>query len=175
MKRAPWYVVTGAVAGFAAVLGLHGLAGTPAALSQPASPSGPGGANGSGGNGTGANGGAGGSGGGSGGGPAASPSPRSGGTTARVRTATGSVVNYGYGQLAVTVTVKGKQITGLSLATLRTVDPFSQQLAEQDIPVLKSEVLRAHGARVNAVSGATYTSQAYLDSLQSALDKLNVG
>jgi uncharacterized protein with FMN-binding domain len=176
MKRSPWYVVTGAVAGFAAVLGLHGLAGTPSALSRPAPTGGPGHGNGTGGNhggGSGSSGNGAGSG-GSGGGPSASPSP-GGGTTAGVRTATGPVVNYGYGRLAVKVTVKGNQITGLSLASLRTVDPFSQQLADQEIPVLRSEVLQAHSARVNAVSGATYTSQAYLDSIQSALDKLNVG
>lgn len=155
MKRSPWYVVTGAVAGFAAVLGLHGLAGAPVALSQPAPARGQGG--------------------GSGGTPAASHSPGSGGTTTQARTATGVVEHYGYGELAVRVTVKGGRITGLSLATLRTEDPFSQQLAEQDIPVLRSEVLAAHSAKINAVSGATFTSQAYLGSLQSALDKLHLG
>jgi FMN-binding protein len=166
MTRSRWYVVTGAVAGFAAVLGLHGLTGAPVALSQPAP----------GGQGSGGNGGTGGGGsgnGGSGGGPGASHAPGSGGTTARARTATGVVEHFGYGQLAVRVTVNGNQITGLSLATLRTEDPFSQQLAEHDIPVLRSEVLAAHSAKINAVSGATFTSQAYLDSLQSALDKLN--
>lgn len=156
MKRSPWYIVTGAVAGFAAVLGLHGLAGAPVALSQPVPARGQGG-------------------GGSGGSPSASHPPGSGGTTAQARTATGVVEHYGYGELAVRVTVKGGQIAGLSLASLRTEDPFSQQLAEADIPVLRSEVLAAHSAKVNAVSGATFTSQAYLDSLQSALDKLNSG
>jgi FMN-binding protein len=173
MRRAPWYVVTGAVAGFAAVLGLHGLAGTPAALSRSAPTGGQGGGDGTGSHQSGGNGGSGN--GAAGGGPAASPSPRGGGTTARVRTVTGTAVNYGYGKLAVKVTMKGNQITGVSLASLRTVDPFSQQLAGQVIPVLRSEVLRAHSVRINAVSGATFTSQAYVDSIQSALDKLNVG
>ena len=40
--------------------------------------------------------------------------------------------------------------------------------------MLKSEVLAAHSARINAVSGATYTSQAYAASIQSALDKLHL-
>ena len=172
MKRSPWYVVTGAVAGFAAVVGLHGLTGSPVALSQPA-PAGGQGGNGQGGGGQGGGGNAGPGNSGSGA-PAPSRSPGSG-TTARVRTATGAMVGYGYGELAVKVTVKGNQITGLSLVTLRTADQFSQQLADQEIPVLRSEVLKAHSARVNAVSGATFTSQAYLDSIQSALDKLNVG
>lgn len=172
MKRSPWYVVTGAVAGFAAVVGLHGLTGSPVALSQPAPTGGQGGnGQGSGGQSSGGNAGPGNSGSGA---PAPSRSPGSG-TTTRVRTATGAMVGYGYGELAVKVTVKGNQITGLSVVTLRTADQFSQQLADQEIPVLRSEVLKAHSAKVNAVSGATFTSQAYLDSIQSALDKLNVG
>jgi uncharacterized protein with FMN-binding domain len=40
--------------------------------------------------------------------------------------------------------------------------------------MLKSEVLSAQSANVNTISGATYTSQAYLASLQSALDRLHV-
>jgi hypothetical protein len=159
MKRAPWYVVTGAVAGFAAVLGLRGLGGAPVVLTQPAPATGHGGSSG---------------GGGVGSSPGASH-PAGGGGGAQTRTATGTLVHYGYGELAVKVTVRGGRITGLSLATLRTEDPFSQQLADQDIPVLKSEVLRAHSAKINTVSGATFTSQAYLDSIQSALDKLNLG
>jgi uncharacterized protein with FMN-binding domain len=164
VKRAPWYVVTGAVAGFAAVFGLHGLAGAPAGLAQQKP------AGGAAGGGTAA---------GGGDGPSATPTPThraaKGGGAGPSRTATGSLVNYGYGKLAVKVTVRGSNITVVSVSTLQTVDPFSQQLAQQDIPVLRSEVLAAHGARINAVSGATYTSQAYANSLQSALDKLHFG
>ena len=68
----------------------------------------------------------------------------------------------------------GNQITGVSVPVLRTAEPYSQQLATQVLPTLKSEVLAAHSARINAVSGATYTSQAYADSIQSALDKLHI-
>jgi uncharacterized protein with FMN-binding domain len=142
MRRAAWYVVAGAVAGFIGVVDAHGKAATPPVVVHPAAP-------------------------GRGSSPAAAPS----GPTRRL---TGVVEQYGYGELAVTVTLRGNEITGVSVPVLRTAEPYSQQLAEQVLPMLKSEVLAAHGARIQAVSGATYTSQAYADSIQSALDKLHL-
>jgi uncharacterized protein with FMN-binding domain len=158
MKRAGWYLLAGAVAGFGGVLGFHG-GGTaaPALLGQQkpggtpipsASPAGPARSTG----------------------PAASQ----GGATGQARSATGAVVPYGYGELSVMVTVHGDQITAVSVPLLRTAEPYSQQLAQQVIPMLRSEVLAAHNAQIHGVSGATYTSQAYAQSIQSALDKLHV-
>ncbi len=72
------------------------------------------------------------------------------------------------------VTVRGSRITGLTVPLIRTAEPFSQQLASQAIPVLRNEVLSAQGTNINAVSGATYTSQAYATSVQAALDQLHV-
>ena len=155
MRRAGWYLVSGAVAGFAGVLGLHiGGTAAPAALGQPArgeigtpSPSAAGSA------------------------PTATPSARPGGATGRARTVAGSVVQYGYGQLSVTVTVRGSQIVAVSVPVLHTIDQYSQQLAEQVIPMLRSQVLAVHSAQIHGVSGATYTSQGYVQSLQQALDQ----
>jgi uncharacterized protein with FMN-binding domain len=156
MKRAGWYVIAGAAAGFAGIVGFHGSgAAAPAALGQPKS--------------------------GSAGASAAPSAPdRTTGPAARaggsgpVRTATGRVVQYGYGELSVTVTARGNQITGASVPLLRTAEPYSQQLAQQVIPMLRAEVLAAHGVQIHGVSGATYTSVAYVQSIQSALDKLHV-
>jgi uncharacterized protein with FMN-binding domain len=61
----------------------------------------------------------------------------------------------------------------LSVANLQTAEQYSQSTARQVIPVLRQEVLAAQGVRVNAISGATYTTEAYLNSVQSALTKLN--
>ena len=152
MKRAAWYVIAGTVAGFAGVLGLHGRAAPPSVVAQPkparngAAPASAAGAK------------------------RKSPARPAG----PARQVTGILENYGYGELSVTVTVHGNQITGVSVPVLRTAEPYSQQLATQVLPMLKSEVLTAHSARINAVSGATYTSQAYADSIQSALDKLHI-
>jgi uncharacterized protein with FMN-binding domain len=57
---------------------------------------------------------------------------------------------------------------------LRTAEPYSQQLAGQVIPTLRSEVLSGQTASISGVSGATYTSQAYAMSVQAALDKLHI-
>ncbi len=159
MRRTGWYLVSGAVAGFAGVLGLH-IGGTPApgAVGQPprgeaGTPSAlAGGAT-----------------------PAVTPSARPGSATGPARSATGAVEPYGYGELSVTVTVRGNQITAVSVPLLRTAEPYSQQLAQQVIPMLRSEVLAAHSAQIHGVSGATYTSEAYAQSIQSALDKLHFG
>ena len=146
MKRASWYVITGTVAGFASVLGLHGRAAPPSLVAQPKSAGGAAS-------------------------PGATPSARA---TGPARQVNGVVEQYGYGELSVTVTVRGSQITNVSVPVLRAAEPYSQQLAAQVLPMLKSEVLRADSARIYAVSGATYTSQAYADSIQSALDKLHI-
>jgi len=153
MKRAGWYVIAGAAAGFAGIVGFHGSGpAAPAALGQPKA-----------------------------GGAGASTVPSrttapaaQAGNPGPVRKATGRVVQYGYGELSVTVTARGNQITGVSVPLLRTAEPYSQQLAQQVIPMLRGEVLAVHGAQIHGVSGATYTSVAYVQSIQSALDKLHI-
>ena len=87
-------------------------------------------------------------------------------------TADGTSEQYGYGVLAVKVTEQSGHITDVSVASLQTAEPYSQNLAQQVIPMLRSEILSAQSAQINAISGATYTSQAYADSVQSALDAL---
>ena len=91
-----------------------------------------------------------------------------------LRSATGPVEQYGYGQLAVRVTVNGTKITSLSVVGLQTAESYSQQIADQVIPMLHNEVLAAQNAQVNGISGASYTTQAYLSSIQSALDTLHI-
>lgn len=106
------------------------------------------------------------------------PSPPSPSTTFVVpsgtRSAVGPSEQYGYGVLSVKVTVSGTKITDLSLAGIQVAESYSQMLAQQVVPMLRQEVLSAQNARVNGVSGATYTSEAYLYSAQAALDKLHL-
>jgi uncharacterized protein with FMN-binding domain len=148
MKKAPWLMMAGAVAGFAGVLGLH-KAASPAALPAAAQ-----------------------QGGSSPAARAVTPGPSS--PAAGPGTAlTGPIERYGYGELAVRVTVSGGHVTGLAVPLLKTAEPYSQQLASQVIPMLRNEVLSAQSTSINAVSGATYTSQAYAASVQAALDKLH--
>ena len=69
--------------------------------------------------------------------------------------------------------VSGK-ITDVVALHLTDQGGRSVQLSNQAAPILRSEVLKAQSAKVNGVSGATYTSVAYLASLQAAIDKAGI-
>jgi uncharacterized protein with FMN-binding domain len=71
----------------------------------------------------------------------------------------------------VQITVSGGALTDVTALQLTDHDGKSVQISNRAAPVLRSEVLQAGSANVNTVSGATYTSDAYLTSLQSALDQ----
>lgn len=88
-------------------------------------------------------------------------------------TATGAAQQYGYGVLATRVTVKGSRIINVQVVGLQTAESYSQQLAASVIPQLRREVLAAQSSNISGVTGATYTSQAYEASVQSALDRLH--
>ena len=103
----------------------------------------------------------------------ASPSASSASASTSSGTATGQSVNYGYGVLAVRVTISGGHITAVTVPVLQTADSYSQQIATQVFPMLKSEVLSAQSAKISTISGASYTSEAYAMSLQNALKKLH--
>jgi uncharacterized protein with FMN-binding domain len=111
------------------------------------------------------------------GGPAASTSTSSaaaGGsssTKAVSTTATGAVETDRYGDTQVKVTIRNGTITQVTVLAYNDGDPRSAQISQTAIPVLRSEVLSKQTAAVDTVSGATYTSNAYEASLQSALDK----
>jgi uncharacterized protein with FMN-binding domain len=79
-----------------------------------------------------------------------------------------------YGIVQVKVTVAGKKITNVSFTQLTAFDGHSQQINSQAAPILLQETLTAQSARIDTVSGATYTSEGYLQSLQGALDKAGI-
>jgi uncharacterized protein with FMN-binding domain len=96
-------------------------------------------------------------------------------TTSGTRTATGPQENYGYGVLSVSVTVSGKRITGVTLASLEDGgNGRSQSIDEQAIPILEQEALTAQSADIQGVSGASYTSAGFVQSLQGALRTLDL-
>jgi uncharacterized protein with FMN-binding domain len=95
----------------------------------------------------------------------------SGGT----RSATGQQVNYSWGVLAVKVRVSGRKITKVSLAYLNDGgNPRSQYIDQQSIPILEQQALQAQSANIQGVSGASYTSAGFAQSLQSALHSLGM-
>ena len=86
-------------------------------------------------------------------------------------TYTGDTVSHRYGQVTVTVTIRSGAIASLSEQVSASSGGRSSSINAAAIPTLRQEILAADSARVDTVSGATYTSQAYLTSLQSALDE----
>lgn len=94
----------------------------------------------------------------------------SGSTKAVSTTATGAVETDRYGNTQVKVTIDNGTITDVSVLQYNDGDPRSAQISQQAIPTLRAEVLSKQTAAVDAVSGATYTSNAYEASLQAALD-----
>jgi uncharacterized protein with FMN-binding domain len=100
---------------------------------------------------------------------AGTPTTSSSGT----RTATGPQVNYNYGTLAVSVTVSGSKIVNVQIASLQDGGNFrSQSIDQQSIPMLEQQALQAQSASIQGVSGASYTSAGFEQSLQAALSQL---
>jgi uncharacterized protein with FMN-binding domain len=85
-------------------------------------------------------------------------------------TATGPHVNYNFGVLAVKITVSGGKISKVGVAYLNDGgNPRSQYIDQQAIPILEQQALQAQSANIQGVSGASYTSAGFTQSLQSAL------
>jgi len=93
------------------------------------------------------------------------------GGSASARTITGTVANTQYGPMQVQVTLIGQKITKVTVLQRTDTGSESDEIDSMAIPQLTSETLAAQSARIDAVSGASYTSSGYIQSLQSALDK----
>src|SRR5438876_578788 len=84
-----------------------------------------------------------------------------------------------YGALQVVITVKKttigrkvtRKITAVSVPVYPNHSGRSLYISENAIRILRSEALRAQSAKIDLISGATYTSEAFASSLQSAILK----
>ncbi|MGP3999709.1 FMN-binding protein [Streptomyces sp. 8N706] len=99
--------------------------------------------------------------------------PPSGGGQA-ARTVTGKAVKTDYGPVQVRITLAGGRITAADAVQAPSSNPRSQQITSSAVPQLGKETMAAQSAEIDAVSGATYTSEGYIGSLQSALDEAGV-
>ena len=117
-------------------------------------------------------------------GSAASPAPSSGSSTSSgatgsggsatgTRTLTGDSVQTRYGPVQVRITLKSGRLTDVTAVTYPQENPRDQQINAYAVPQLTREALTAQSADIDTVSGATYTSEGYRQSLQSALDSAN--
>lgn len=161
MRRAP-IVITATVVGLAGVLAFHTrpaqlslpVVPAPGATRMPAPGTSPSGTAGR---------------------ASASPAPGKTGRPAgdTTRSATGPGVNYSYGVMSVRVTVSGAKILKVGLGTLDDGGNLrSESIDQQAIPILEHEVLQAQSASIQGVSGASFTSSGFEQSLQGALHAL---
>jgi uncharacterized protein with FMN-binding domain len=81
---------------------------------------------------------------------------------------TGSAVDVGYGTVQVQLTIQNGAITDIQAIQLPR-GGHSGQVSSYAAPQLRSEALQAQSAQIDTISGATYTSEGYIQSLQSAL------
>ena len=86
------------------------------------------------------------------------------------KTYAGSVAQTRWGPVQVTITVAGGKITDVAVPTYPNGNGRDQEINAYALPVLRQETLAAQGADIDTVSGATVTSDGYLESLQAALD-----
>ncbi|MEU7007529.1 FMN-binding protein [Streptomyces sp. NPDC046332] len=96
----------------------------------------------------------------------------SGGST--TRSVTGATISTQYGPVQVKITLNGDTITGATAVQSPSSTPRSREISSTAIPTLNQRTLAAQSANIDSVSGATYTSTGYRQSLQSALDKAGV-
>ena len=100
--------------------------------------------------------------------PTPTSTPQSSGVSG---TFTGGYGNTRYGPVQVQITVVNNKITNAIALTYPTGSFRDQQINQQAIPYLIQETLAAQSANIQGVGGASYTSQGWVTSLQSALTK----
>ena len=100
--------------------------------------------------------------------PSPSPSPRKTATT--TRTINGAAADTRYGPVQVQIKVSGNRIVSSNAIVYPTNERRDREINDQAVPQLNDETVQAQSANIDTVSGATYTSDGYRESLQSAID-----
>ena len=98
------------------------------------------------------------------------PGP-SGTTSGTGTTVTGAVASTRWGAVQVSITVADGRITAVDVPQYPTGNGKDRQINASALPILTKETLTAQSADIDMVSGATVTSEGYVQSLQSALDQ----
>jgi uncharacterized protein with FMN-binding domain len=100
---------------------------------------------------------------------ATSPTTAAGAATP-TKSGTGSVIRTAYGPVQVRVTMRGDQLVDVQALQLPSDRSRSARISQEAGPILRTEALRAQSANIDIVSGASYTSEGYARSLQSAIN-----
>ncbi len=84
---------------------------------------------------------------------------------------TGDPSDNDYGTVQVQITLTGSRISNIVAVQMPGERRRSAEISQEAEPILHQEALQAQSAQIDIVSGASFTSQSYAQSLQSALDK----
>ena len=86
-------------------------------------------------------------------------------------TVTGDVAQTRWGPVQVEVSVASGKVTEVQVVEYPSDNPRDAEINSYALPILIKETISAQSANIDMVSGATVTSEGYLGSLQSALDR----
>jgi uncharacterized protein with FMN-binding domain len=98
----------------------------------------------------------------------------SGSSSTNAKTYTGSVAQTRWGPVQVQITVQGDKITKVTVLQQPNGSHKDAEINDYALPILVQDTLSAQSAQIDMVSGATVTSDGYLQSLQSALDQAGI-
>ena len=98
----------------------------------------------------------------------------SGSSSPVAKTYTGDAVSTRFGDVQVEITVTNGKVTKSSVTQVPWSNGRDQEINSYAVPILNSETVDAQSANIDMVSGATYTSNGYVGSLQSAIDQANL-
>jgi uncharacterized protein with FMN-binding domain len=103
-----------------------------------------------------------------------SPQASSSGNSSNIKTYTGSVAQTRWGPVQVKITVQDGKLTKVTVLQQPNGNRRDQEINDQALPILIDETVSAQSAKIDMVSGATVTSEGYLQSLQAAVDEAGI-
>jgi uncharacterized protein with FMN-binding domain len=103
-----------------------------------------------------------------------SPNASSGSGSSDLKTFTGSVAQTRWGPVQVKITVQNGKITKVTVLQQPNGNPKDAEINSYALPILINETTQTQSADIDMVSGATVTSEGYLQSLQAALDEAGI-
>ena len=103
-----------------------------------------------------------------------SPQDSSSSNSSNIKTYTGSVAQTRWGPVQVKITVQDGKVTKVTVLQQPNGNRRDQEINDQALPILIDETISAQSAKIDMVSGATVTSEGYLQSLQAAIDEAGI-
>lgn len=107
-------------------------------------------------------------------GRAASKKPSATSSTGPAKTYTGTSIDTSYGPVQVQITVVDGKVNKSKVTQVPWNGSRDQEINGYAVPILNKEAVQAQSGTIDMVSGATFTSDGYIQSLQSAIDRAHL-